>query len=171
MKLEVFFDYICPYCYRGQKNLDELVKRYPKLDIIWRPCESHPRPEPAKMHSDLAIEGMYVLQEAGGDVDQYHHLVYEAYFDQGKDISDPAVLAKLGSRCGAERQQMEQALREHRYRSQVLEENRRAWEECGLAAVPGDRAGKRILGSMDGIMVSMGELERFVEEAEGKVRE
>ena len=62
-------------------------------------------------------------------------------------------------------------MREHRYRSQVLEENRLAWEECGLAAVPGYRAGKRILGSMDGIMVSMGELERFVEEAEGKVRE
>ena len=84
MKLEIFFDYICPYCYRGQDNLDAMLKKYPRLEILWRPCEAHPRPEPARVHSDVAIEGMYFLQEAGGDVDRYNHLVYEAHYELGR---------------------------------------------------------------------------------------
>lgn len=29
-KLEVFFDYLCPYCYRGHQNLKEALKKIPR---------------------------------------------------------------------------------------------------------------------------------------------
>lgn len=163
MKLEIFFDYICPYCYKGQKNLDSLLEGGGGLEILWRPCESHPRPEPARVHSDLAIEGMYFLQENGGDVDRYNHLVYEAHFDRGEDISDRKVLARLGGVCGGKEKEMEKALAEHRYQNQVLEGNRLAWGERRLEAVPSYCAGDLLLGSKDGIMVSRKELKAFLE--------
>ena len=57
MKLELFFDYICPYCYRGHRMFLELLPLYPGLEVVWRPCESHPRPENTYRHSDMAIQG------------------------------------------------------------------------------------------------------------------
>ena len=62
MKLELFFDYICPYCYRGHRMFLELLPLYPGLQVVWRPCESHPRPENTYRHSDMAIQGMYYLE-------------------------------------------------------------------------------------------------------------
>ena len=102
MKLELFFDYICPYCYRGHRMFLELLPLYPGLEVVWRPCESHPRPENTYRHSDMAIQGMYYLEERGGDLSSYHRLVYEAHFEKGLDISDCSVLAGLAARCGAE---------------------------------------------------------------------
>ena len=42
MKLEVFFDYICPYCYRGQDNLEAMLKNIPG----WKSCGGPARPIP-----------------------------------------------------------------------------------------------------------------------------
>lgn len=97
MKLELFFDYICPYCYRGHRMFLELLPLYPGLEVIWRPCESHPRPENTYRHSDMAIQGMYYLEECGGDLSSYHRLVYEAHFEKGLDISNCSVLAGLAA--------------------------------------------------------------------------
>ena len=44
MKLELFFDYICPYCYRGHRMFLELLPLYPGLEVVWRPA----RPPPAR---------------------------------------------------------------------------------------------------------------------------
>ena len=33
MKLDVYFDYACPYCYRGHQNLLELLKRHPEVEV------------------------------------------------------------------------------------------------------------------------------------------
>ena len=168
MKLEVFFDYICPYCYRGQDNLEAMLKKYPRLEILWRPCEAHPRPEPARVHSDVAIEGMYFLQEAGGDVDRYNHLVYEAHYELGQNIADPALLAKIGGKCGANAGEMEKALREHWYKEKVVQGNQLAWGEKKLEAVPSYCAGDRVLGSGDGFMVPRDDLDHFLKELDNR---
>ncbi|MDR1669694.1 MAG: DsbA family protein, partial [Oscillospiraceae bacterium] len=44
-KLEVFFDYACPYCRRGHEDLTALLPKHPDIEVVWRPCEAHPRPE------------------------------------------------------------------------------------------------------------------------------
>ncbi len=109
--IEVFFDYICPYCYRGHKNLLKLLKKYPQIKIVWRPCEAHPRPEPWPLLSDLAIQGMYYVQEHRGDVWNYHNLVYEAHFEKSLDISSPEVLASLASQCAVDAGEFTRPLR------------------------------------------------------------
>ena len=161
MKLELFFDYICPYCYRGHRMFLELLPLYPGLEVVWRPCESHPRPENTYRHSDMAIQGMYYLEERGGDLSSYHRLVYEAHFEKGLDISDCSVLAGLAARCGADSQAFTEALDQNRY----------AWETLRLNAVPSylavpegpDLKGRGpMIGSRDGIPVTRRELEQFL---------
>lgn len=46
MKLEVFFDYTCPYCYLALHELNQLLPSYPELSVTWSPCELNPQPEP-----------------------------------------------------------------------------------------------------------------------------
>lgn len=41
MKVTVFYDYICPYCYLGAKRLEKLEKEF-ELDIEWKGIEIHP---------------------------------------------------------------------------------------------------------------------------------
>lgn len=162
MKVEVFFDYVCPYCYRGHRNLLKLLPKHPGTEIVWRPCEAHPRPEPAQVHSDLAIQGMYAAQELGGDLWKYQELAYAAHFEQGKNLSDAAVLCELAEGCGADRAAFRKALEDRRYAGRVEENNRLAWETLNLEAVPSYCCGKSLLGSRGGVLVPLEELDRFL---------
>lgn len=162
MKLELFFDYACPYCYRGHKNLLELLPQFPDLDIAWKPCESHPRPESYGPHSDLAIQGMYYLQEHKKDLMAYHIHVYEALFQHGLNISDPDVLAQCAKGSGADLHDFAKAIAGSRYETQVLQGNHEAWSQRRLSAVPSYCLGSRFLGSHDGVMVSKQELYQFL---------
>lgn len=74
-KLEVYFDYTCPYCYKGLQELSLLLKKYPDTKVEYIPCEAHPRPEPAPIHSDLAAQVGCYLQERGLDIAKYNDLV------------------------------------------------------------------------------------------------
>lgn len=164
IKVEVFFDYVCPYCYRGHKNLLDLMGKYPEIDITWRPCESHPRPEPSPVHSDMAIQGMYYVEEHHGDILNYHHLVYEAHFEKGMDLSSALVLSSLASQCGVESGDFEKSLAGNCYQKQVEEGNRYTWETNRLDAVPSYRSGEHFIGSRNGILVSAKELDGFLQE-------
>ncbi len=41
MKVTVFYDYNCPYCYLGSMSLNELSKEF-EMDIEWKGFEIHP---------------------------------------------------------------------------------------------------------------------------------
>ncbi len=41
MKVTVFYDYNCPYCYLGSKSLNELSKEF-EMEIEWKGFEVHP---------------------------------------------------------------------------------------------------------------------------------
>ena len=38
MKLEVFYDYTCPYCYKGLNELKAIREKYPNLEFDFTPC-------------------------------------------------------------------------------------------------------------------------------------
>ncbi len=69
MKLEVFFDYTCPYCYLAFHDLKQILPKYPEITIQWRPCEINPQTEPRMSDWDEAsprlIELRPRLKEAG----------------------------------------------------------------------------------------------------------
>lgn len=162
MQLEVFFDYACPYCYRGHKNLLELLSDYPELQVLWQPCEAHPRPEEYSVHSDLAIQGMYFIRDSGGDLMKYHLLVFGGMFDRGENISDPERLSAYAAQCGVDPKAFLEALCDGRYLDELERANELAWEELAFGAVPSYRCNGQVIGSRDGIMVSKGTLDAFL---------
>ncbi len=162
MQLEVFFDYACPYCYRGHKNLLELLPDYPKLQVLWQPCEAHPRPEEYSVHSDLAIQGMYFIRDNGGDLMKYHLLVFGGMFDRGENISDPERLSAYAAQCSVDPKAFREALWDGRYLAELERANELAWEELAFGAVPSYRCNGQVIGSRDGIMVSKGTLDAFL---------
>ncbi len=162
MKIELFFDYACPFCYRGHKNLLQLLPDYPDLEIQWRPCEAHPRPEVRSIYSDLAIQGMYYIEEHGGDLWAYHLAVYEAMFEAKEDISDMTVLRACAKKSGTDVEGFAEAIETDQYAGQVLAGNTYAWEERGLSAVPSYSCGEHFIGSKNGILVSKRRLARFL---------
>lgn len=162
MTVELFFDYTCPFCYRGHQNLLEIRHKYPQMEIIWRPCEAHPRPETALKHSDLAIQGMYFIRDHHGDIWNYHKLTFETVFLTSGDISDLDTLTAIAAQCNTDTEAFRQALSENQYAGEVEDGNRYAWDERCLNAVPSYLSGKSFVGSHNGIMVSKEELDDFL---------
>ena len=94
--LELFFDYACPYCLRAHELLLELLPLHSDIEIDWRPCESHPRPDSYGPHSDLCIRGMYFARAHGADLLEYHRLMYRAALIERADIEDPRCCRPCG---------------------------------------------------------------------------
>ncbi len=83
-RLEVFFDYICPYCYKGHSMVEEIVKGHPEIKILWRPCEVDPQGK----RSRAAIKGLYYLLHHELPAEDYHHAMFAAYFEERKNLND-----------------------------------------------------------------------------------
>ncbi|MDR1070321.1 MAG: DsbA family protein, partial [Gracilibacteraceae bacterium] len=159
---EVFFDYICPHCLRGHEYLTELLPRYPGLEVEWRPCEAHPRPEQYGKHSDLCARGMYFALEHGADLAEYHRGMYDAALVKLADIEDIAVIAEIMSGLPEPRGLLA-ALSGRRYEDRLAENNRLAWETYGFPAVPSYRLGENTLESELGVGVSRESLAAFLD--------
>ncbi len=152
-EVEVFFDYVCPFCNEGIWQFLEVLPEYSDVKVIWRPCESHPRPEFACVHSDLAIQTFFCLQEQGGDLVQYHQKIFDACFQEKRRIDDIDMLSITAAECGANEEEVRAALKENKYAGKVEDANRYAWEEKGLFAVPSYISGNKQALSKDGRLV------------------
>jgi predicted DsbA family dithiol-disulfide isomerase len=50
MKLHVYFDYTCPFCYLGVGQLTAAAKAFPEIEVVWRPFELLPKPMARQEH-------------------------------------------------------------------------------------------------------------------------
>ncbi len=149
-KLEIFYDYVCPYCYKGLQELDALLEEFPQTEADWRPIEVHPRPEKAAVHSDLAIRMAYQLARHGLDVSAYNKLVYKAHFQQGRRIDDRDLLRSLALSCGLEADKAEEVLEGDAFGQDLTAYNHYVWTELALEAVPSYRRGDSTALSLPG---------------------
>lgn len=167
MKLEIYFDYLCEYCEMGWRHWHELLPAYPRIIPVWRPCEAHPRASEPRYgrHSDLAIQGMLLLQEQGGDIAAYNDLIFQAAWHSGKNIEDPALLAQYSAKCGVSESVFCEAVPSGRYQAALEGANHHAWGTLGFPAVPSYLAenGRRLDARL-GTGVSKAQLNQFLEE-------
>ncbi len=164
-KLEIFFDYTCPYCFRAHKSLTELISDYPDIDIIWYPCESHPRPENYGPHSDLCIQGYFFALENGVDIWAFHDRMYQATMKEHIDIESIDVLSEyIGDLVDADAFRL--ALEKGSYRSALDEVNELAYEKSGVWAVPAYRMEGRKLDAVENIGVTKEEFRLFLDKME-----
>lgn len=164
-KMEVYFDYACPFCRRAHTALGELRGQFPQIEIVWRPCEAHPRPDSYGPHTDLCIRGMFFAKAHGVDPDVYNDRLFEAVFRDRVDIENPHALAgAVGDLLDAEA--LEKALLDGEY-AEDLDKNNRDSDETGVWAVPAYRMEGRRLDAVEGVGVSKEALRTFMEEAGG----
>lgn len=85
--------------------------------------------------TDKAFE-VFAMAEEHGLGHAYSMATLKAFFQQERDIGDPAVLADIAASVGLERQAVLDALAEGRYREQHQAALRHAMEEARIQSVP-----------------------------------
>ena len=162
--LEVFFDYICPYCLRAHDYLLELIPNYPDIDIIWRPCESHPRPERFSPHSDLIIQGMFFALDCGADLLKYNSIMYKAALQDKKDIEDAKILSEIVGDF-LDPDDFYDALKSGKYLEALFKSNQHAFNASGVWVLPAYRMNGKKLDSIEGVGVTKSQLKQFLDQA------
>ena len=163
----MFFDYSCPYCLEGHKHLVELLPHYPAVEVDWRPCEAHPRPEKYSHHSDLCIQGLYWFIDNKLDIWAYHDVMYRAACidrrEKNINIEDAAVLARYVKKI-ADSAVFEYAIKNADYK-RVHEGNIYAFEKSGVWAVPSFRMDGMKLDAVEGVGITYQQLSDFMAQA------
>ncbi len=176
-KLEVFFDYACPFCMRGHEYLKELYPLYPEIEIVWCPCEAHPRPDRYGLHSDLCIRGMFFALDNGVDIWAYHDRMFRLALADRIDIEDMDTLA-ASVRGLLHADAFRESLKNGEYIQTLQDANDYAYRASGVWAVPSYRmftlkndatqepyANVRKLDSIENIGVSKQQLAAFLDAA------
>ena len=170
LKVVVYSDYICPFCYIGFHRIEKLKERY-HLDVEWKPFELHPEIPKEGIKTDrlslprdylemvmtnvqrLANEdgikfrlseklpnsqmALYMSEFAkkNGKFDEFHKLVFDNYWIQGKDIGDKDLLLDLAESVGLDKNEILNYI-ETDEPSKMLEESGFELGRCGINGVP-----------------------------------
>lgn len=86
-------------------------------------------PNTLASHVLIRLAGEYGLQ------DEVVEAVFRAYFIDGEDVGDPAVLATIGAQTGLDRTAIERALDDEALR-QAVQDEARAFSQSGINGVP-----------------------------------
>lgn len=160
--LEVFFDYECPYCKRGYEDLKELLEDHDDIEVIWRVCEAHPRPEDHPPHTDLALQGYFFALENGADIMAYHDRLFDAVHVDQIDVESAEVLADYTADL-VDRDDYLKALTDGTYKQIQEEHNDIAYEENEVWFLPAFRMDGKKLDAEGGVGVSREALASFLE--------
>jgi len=159
--MEVFFDYSCPYCLTGHEYLVELISKYQDIEIIWCPCEAHPRPEEYSRYSDLCVQGLFYALEQNIDIWDFHMKMYNAACKDGVDIEDPVALSNVFIDL-FDPKGMIDAIKEGRFEQAVLDANDYAYEESDVWVVPAFRMDGKKLDAIGGVGITKADLNKFM---------
>jgi len=160
-KMEMFFDYACPYCLTGHEYLVGLLPKFPDIEVVWRPCEAHPRPEEYERYSDLCVQGLFYAVENNVDIMDFHMRMYNAACKDGVDIENARALSEAFREL-FDPEDMAKALESGKYEKAVLLANDYAYEINDVWCVPAFRMNGRKLNAEGGIGISKVQLEEFM---------
>ena len=160
-KMEMFFDYACPFCLTGHEYLVELLPQFPDIEVVWRPCEAHPRPEEYERYSDLCVMGLFYALELNVDIMDFHIRMYYAACKDGIDIENPEALSEA-FRGLLDPVDMAKALKSGKYAKAVLDANDYAYEVNDVWFVPAFRMNGKKLNAEGGIGITKAQLAKFL---------
>lgn len=164
-ELNVFFDYICPFCLRAHGYLKEFISDFPEVNVIWHPCESHPRPERHGLHSDLCIQGYFYAIDHEVDIMEYHERMFEAAQKDRINIEDIEVLTEYVNDL-VDADDFRLSLQKGTYSKKLEESNQLAFERSGVWAVPAYRMGDLKLDAVEGVGVTKEQIRHIMENSD-----
>ena len=172
LKIVMFSDYICPFCYIGFETVRKLKPEF-NFDLEWRGFQIHPdwpaeglaadqaraggdsdsrralwerigtmaeavgfsmRPPAVLTNSRAALAATEFARESGRD-EALEGRIYRAYFSEGLNIGDPAVVVKLASEAGLDSSEVADAIKSPKYELR-LKNNALAANQRGVNGVP-----------------------------------
>ncbi|WP_145005841.1 DsbA family oxidoreductase [Pseudomonas oryzihabitans] len=167
VRLDVWSDYVCPFCYLELPQLERLQEEFgDRLAIEWHAFELRPYPAPTldpagdylrrtwdravyplaaeygmtlrlppvQPRSRLALEAAEFAREHDR-FDTFHLAVFQAFFEEGRDIGEQEVLLELARRSGLDGEALRASLVRGDHTEVVLHAEDRA-EALGITAVP-----------------------------------
>jgi predicted DsbA family dithiol-disulfide isomerase len=145
-KIEVFFDYNCPYCLKGHNQLVKFLRDSPETEIIWHPCEIYERPQnyPGMYHTDLYIQAMFFAERSGIDLWQFHEKMYDIIFSDGVNVEDITALINAFTDI-LDSDALRKAIEAGEFRNKLRKANHYAFKITGVEIVPTYRANGRKL--------------------------
>ncbi|MBW3618575.1 MAG: DsbA family oxidoreductase [Proteobacteria bacterium] len=165
VEIDVWSDYVCPFCYLELPALERLEAERP-VQVRWRAFELRPEPQPTldpdgdylhrvwnasvypmaadrgmalklppvQPRSRLALEAAEAARERG----QYgpmHRALFRAFFEEGRDLGDPAVLKEIAGEAGLDGAEVAAELEAGRWTGRVLADQELA-RRLGVSGVP-----------------------------------
>ena len=170
LKIVMFSDYICPFCYVGFETVRKLKPEF-NFELEWRGFQIHPElpaegisadrehsnpdarralwerisamadavgfsmcPPSVLTNSRAALAATEFARESGRD-EALEERIYRAYFGEGLNIGDPAIVARLGSEAGLDSAEVADAIKSPKYEMR-LKNNALAANQRGVNGVP-----------------------------------
>lgn len=162
LDIEVYLDYICPFCFLTTFSFNEAIKNkdikvnyipfeIPEIDIdndifrknFWNDVLENMAknfgrkaqiPNIPKLQSKLASEAFYFAND-NGKGKEFNTKIYETFFEKGKDIGRVDVLSEVASEIGLDPEDIESALKARKYKEQH-EKAIKKGKENNINAVP-----------------------------------
>ncbi len=142
LKIIVYSDYICPFCYVGFYRIKKLKEEF-NFDVEWRSFELHPEtPKSGVLIDSLPFAKEYLemvminvkrlADEVGikftfsgklpnsrlalyfsefarkeGKFNEFHELLFDTYWKEGKDIGDLPLLLDLAESIGLDKNKLQ----------------------------------------------------------------
>jgi predicted DsbA family dithiol-disulfide isomerase len=170
LKVVVYSDYICPFCYIGFHRIEKLKEKY-NLEVEWKPFELHPEiPKEGIITEKLSFPkgylemvmanvqrladedgitfklskklpnsqmALYISEFAkkNGKFDEFHKLVFDSYWKEGRNIGDMDLLLDLAESVGLDKNEIMDYI-ESDDPSNKLKEASFELGRCGINGVP-----------------------------------
>ena len=172
LKIVMFSDYICPFCYVGFETIRQLKPEF-DFQLEWRGFQIHPdwpaegipaekfreagdsasrqetwkrivamadavgfsiKPPTMITNSRAALAATEFARESGHD-ERLEERIYRAYFNDGENIGDAAVVARLANEAGLDAGEVADAIKSPKYEMR-LKNNSLAAHQRGVSGVP-----------------------------------
>jgi predicted DsbA family dithiol-disulfide isomerase len=117
-KIIIYGDYICPFCYIGQKRVDQLEEQF-GIEVEWKGLEIHPETPPESEEAGLKLNlrswisnSRLALQigefaKEKGKFKEYHEAVFKAYWQESKEIGHKEQLFSVAVQAGLDLRELE----------------------------------------------------------------
>ncbi|MFX0083560.1 MAG: DsbA family protein [Candidatus Hodarchaeota archaeon] len=198
LKVIVYSDYICPFCYIGFHRIEKLKEQY-SLDVEWRPYELHPEiPKDGIVAENLPFPRGYLemvmanvkrladqdgitfklsdklpnsqlalfvseFSKKKGKFDEFHKLVFESYWKEGKDIGDLSLLLNLAESIGLNKPEILNYIKTEEPLKKLKEASFEL-ESCGINGVPTFFIGNRVVIGAQPYEVFQDAIEKVLED-------
>lgn len=150
IKLDVYFDYACPYAWAGQVWLDDVnEKSGGKLDITWRifPLEqvnaANPdfkiweQPNDGTSSTLRSFQGFYAAKQQGPEqLKKFHAALFKKRHNDGRNLAGQSVLEAAANDAGLDLDKFREDLKSDAVFAQIKDDFTHGQQEVGVFGTP-----------------------------------